>query len=101
MSDKFQVGELVITQKADFWKEFDGHPAVVTGPCLQHHATDMRTMEKRFSNTYSVCILTDPPRYVCSRSEQLRKLLDTPPSVEREKVRHKPIEALVGEGDEK
>ena len=101
MSDEFRVGELVITQKADFWKEYDGSPAVVTGPYIQHYAMDMRTMEKRFAYTYEVCVLTDPPKYMYSRPDQLRKLLDAPPSAEREQVKHKPGEALVWEGDER
>jgi len=99
MPDEFQVGELVVMQKADFWKEYDGVPAVVIGPYVSRYTIDLRAMKEGFAQTYDVRILADPLKCVCARPDQLRKLRDDPPVAEREQVRCNPVEELIGEED--
>jgi hypothetical protein len=78
MPDKFQMGEIVIIQNSDYYLEHDGAPAVVIGPCFLRLAMDLRVMKRRYAHTYSVRVLVDPPRCVCTRPDQMRKLHDDP-----------------------
>jgi hypothetical protein len=79
MSKPFQIGDLVVMQRADYWVEYDGFPAVVTESCRLREAMDMRTMLSRRVSTYKVKILDEPPMDVCARSDQLRPLLGVQP----------------------
>ncbi len=98
MFDEFQVGELVIMQNADYWEEYDGVPAVVIGPNVTRYALGLLAMEWRFVHSYDVRLLADPPKYVFARHDQLRKLHDNLPGIERKRVRQKPVEELIEEG---
>jgi hypothetical protein len=82
MSNPFKIGDLVVMQRADYWVEYDGMPAVVTAPCAQRRTLDMRTLQRRRVLTYEVKILAEPEKLICARPDQLRPLFGVEPSAE-------------------
>jgi len=89
MSNPFKIGDLVVMQRADYWVEYDGMPAVVTAPCAQRRTLDMRTLQRWLVLTYEVKILAEPEKLICARPDQLRPLFGVEPFPEMHTQRRK------------
>ena len=76
MNEIFQVGNLVIMQKATHYFEYDGLLAVITKPLLNRRCMDLNTMDRMADTVYGVRILTLGGHDVFARPWQIRKLGD-------------------------
>ena len=71
---KFKVGELVITQHATFFTEFNGSLGVVILPLGRRECTDLNQMKKVYAHVYGVRLLREGEPRLWFRPWQLRKL---------------------------
>ena len=74
MNETFQVGNLVIMQKATHYFENDGLPAVIIKPLATRWCLDLITMGRVQVKVYGVRILVLNGLEVFARHWQLRKL---------------------------
>jgi hypothetical protein len=70
---KFQVGEIVITQHATYFSEFDGSLGVVIYPLQRRLCLDLNLMERVYSHVYGVQLLVSGEPRLWFRPWQLRK----------------------------
>ena len=70
---KFQVGEMVITQHATYFNEFDGSLGVVIYPLQRKLCLDLNLMERVYAHVYVVQLLVSGEPRLCFRPWQLRK----------------------------
>ena len=71
---KFEVGEMAITQHATYFSEFDGSLCIITQPLQIKLCKDLNLMEKVHSHVYEVrLMLKGEPRFWL-RPWQLRRL---------------------------
>ena len=71
---KFKVGEMVITQHATYFTEFDGSLGVVIYPLQRKLCMDLNLMERVPGHVYGVKLLVKGEPRLCLRPWQLRKL---------------------------
>ena len=71
---KFKVGEMVITQHATYFTEFDGSLGVITQPLQRRLCTDLNLMERVYAHVYGVRLLVKGEPHLWFRPWQLRKL---------------------------
>ena len=76
MNENFQIGNLVIMQKATHYFEYDGLLAVITKPLQNRWCMDMNTMNRTADSVYGIRILTLGGLDVFARPWQLRRLRD-------------------------
>ena len=74
MNETFQIGNLVIMQKATHYFEYDGLLAVVTKPLQTRWCMDLNTMERLADSVYGIRILTLGGFDVFARPWQIRRL---------------------------
>ena len=70
---KFEVGEMVITQHATYFSEYDGMPGVVTRSLQTRLCMDLNLMTKYYAHVYRVRLLVRGGPSFCFRPWQLRK----------------------------
>ena len=71
---KFKVGEMVITQHATYYAEFDGSLAVVTQPLQRKLCMDLNLKESVYGHVYQARLLVHGEPHLWFRPWQLRKL---------------------------
>ena len=71
---KFEVGEMVITQYATYFSEFDGSLGVITQPLQRKLCKDLNLMRQVYSHVYQVRLLVKGETHLWLRPWQLRKL---------------------------
>ena len=84
MNETFQVGNLVIMQKATHYFEYDGLPAVIIKPLTTRWCVHLNTMQRAQDEVYGVRILTLEGLEVFARPWQLKRL--APGSKKRRQV---------------
>ena len=75
MNETFQVGNLVVMQKATHYFEYDGLPAVIIKPLITRWCVDLNTMQRAQDEVYGVRILTLDGLEVSARPWQLKRLV--------------------------
>ena len=86
VNEAFNVGDLVITQHAIYFSEYDGTPAIVVGERVGRTAVNMNTMKEEW------CPVTYEVRLLCSneivtvKPHQIRKPGSTVPSLSKEEI---------------
>ena len=71
---KFKVGEMVITQHATYFTEFDGSLGVITQPLRRKFCRDLNLMTQVYSHVYQVRLLVEGEPHLWLRPWQLKKL---------------------------
>lgn len=81
-NESFKIGDLVITQNAEYFSEYDGTLAIIVGGHAGRCAMNMNTMEEEwYPFTYEVRLLFCN-RVVTVKPHQIRKPGDTEISIE-------------------
>jgi hypothetical protein len=81
-NESFKIGDLVVTQNAIYFSEYDGTPAIIVGECAGRSAVNMNTMKEEWHPfTYEVRLLLCD-QVVTVRPYQIRKPGDTEKSIE-------------------
>ena len=99
MNETFQVGNLVIMQKATHYFENDGLPAVIIKPLATRWCLDLNTMQRVQDGVYGVRILTLNGVEVSARPWQLKRLVSGDKKIWRakktiNKLKHKDLETV-------
>ena len=76
MDQIFQIGELVIMQKATYFEEHNDAPGIVLEALKRHRSLNMLTMKRESIQGYRIRILVENAPVVTAHPYQLRKLRD-------------------------
>jgi hypothetical protein len=72
-NESFKIGDLVITQKAIYFSEYDGTPAIIVGALAGRTAVNMNSMKEEWCPaTYEVRLLCSD-EIVTVKPHQIRK----------------------------